>query len=108
MDLNIFEKLREIYNAARNIAWQVLGIAGLMLWAVWAAFTWLPARAVQLIDWVKTKLLTVNVDLNSVPIDWARINQFIPVNEIVVFGATYLALAGAVTLVKWVRKLLPF
>lgn len=104
MDLNIFEKLKEIYEGIRRKAWQLVAVAGTVWWAKWFLFTWLPARAKQFVEWVINLLPQINIDVRAVNIDWDRINQFTPLNESIAFASIYITLAAAVAFLKWIKK----
>jgi hypothetical protein len=104
MDLNIFEKLREIYEGIRKIAWKVVSIAGLVWWAKWFLFTWLPARAKQFVEWVISLLPELNIDVASVNLPWDRINQWVPVNETIGYASIYITLACSIAFLKWIKK----
>ena len=108
MDLNIFEKLKEIYNGIRKGIWWLVPISGFFFFVKWFWFTWLPARAKQLIAWVLNGIPAANIDTATVNIAWDRVNQWVPLNEALALGAIYLTLAGMLTLIKWTRKRLPF
>jgi len=108
MDLNIFQKLKEVYDAVRKAAWYLLPISGIIYFVKWVFFEWLPSRAKQMLQWVIGQIPQVDITPSSVGISWDRVNQWVPVNEALAYGAMFITLAGMITLVKWVKKLLPF
>ena len=108
MDLNIFEKLKEIYEGIRKAVWYLVPLGGLFVFLRWFFFEWIPARAKQFLGWLVDQLPVVEVDPSTVAIAWERVNQWVPLNEALSYGAIYIGLAGSLAIVKWVRKLLPF
>ncbi|RYD50365.1 MAG: hypothetical protein EOP83_24045 [Verrucomicrobiaceae bacterium] len=100
----LFKKSEEVYEAARKIAWKVVAIASYVWFAKWFLFTWLPERAKQFVAWVIGMLPNVGINLTGVSIPWDRINQWVPVNEIIGFLIVYVKLACAIAFLKWVKK----
>jgi hypothetical protein len=101
---DIFEKLKEVYEASRKIAWKVVALASAIWYFKWFLFTWLPARSKQFVEWVIQQLPNVGINLGSVGIPWDRVNQFLPVNETIGFIIIYVKLACAIAFLKWIKK----
>ena len=107
-DFGIFEKLKEIYNGIWNFCWKISPIAAFVMLAKWFWTTWLPAKAINSMEWIQGQMPSnLHVDLNTVNIAWSRINQFVPLDAIMIFGSAYMLLAGSLTVVKWVGKFIP-
>lgn len=104
---DIFKKLQEVFSGIRKIAWAFVPGAGLFLFIRWLLVEWLPARAKQWIAWLLEKIPAVDVDPATVNIAWDRVNQWVPLNEALFYGALYVSLAGMVAMMRFVRKLLP-
>ncbi len=107
MDLNIFRKLKEIYEGIRRVAWMLFPAIGLFFFLRWLFMTWLPARAKQWIAWLLEQIPETTVDPAAIGLGWDRVNQFVPLNETLALGAVYVGLAGMVVVMRFVRSLLP-
>ena len=105
---NIKEKLKEIYEALRKKAWWLMVIGGVYKFIIWLIEVWFPARANTTMDWLLQYIDTTTLDLASANVAWARINQWVPVSEMMTMFVSYCTLAGMVAFTKWVKKLLPF
>lgn len=106
MDLNIFEKLKEIYNGIRKAAWALVPVAGVFFFVKWLFLTWLPARLKQTMEWVQGFLPDTDIDAAAVGVAWDRINQWVPANEILQYGGMFIVLAGMITMLKWLKRLI--
>lgn len=103
----IKEKLVEVYEAVRKNAWYAIPGLGWIYSIHWVLVEWLPARALQVMDDVQAKLPALDVNLGGVNIAWERINQWVPLNEAMVWGGIYISLAMSLAALRWVRKFLP-
>jgi len=107
-DFSLFEKAKEIYNAVRKVAWFAVPVIGPFIFLVWWLMEYLPARALQVLDWLANQIPKTTLNLSSVGVDWSRINQWIPLNEALTMGTVYITVAGSLLILKLVKKLLPF
>lgn len=103
-----FEKCKEIFEAVRKLSWFAVPVLGPFIFVTWWLIEYLPARALQLLDWLARQIPSVNLNLASVGLDWSRVNQWVPLNEALTFGTIWVTLAGSLLLLKLVKKLLPF
>jgi hypothetical protein len=103
-----FEKLKEIFDAARKMSWWFIPIVGPFIFATWWLVDWLPARAVQTLSWLGEKIPQTHLTLSNVGVDWARINQWVPLNETLTFITIFLSVAGAMIFLRLLKKLIPF
>jgi hypothetical protein len=102
------EKLKEVFNALRQGVWYLVPILGFFHFVHWILTTWLPARALEVLDRVQALIPEYNVDFSAVGIAWERINQWFPLSEFVAFSTAYLGLAALLTFLRWMRLCLPF
>lgn len=107
-DFSLFEKCKEIYNGVRKMAWNAVALVGSVTFIVWSCVEWVAARAVSLINWLKSFVPNMDINpANVTGVDWARINQFVPINEGFMYLKLWLALAGALIFIRLFKKLLP-
>lgn len=108
-DFSIFEKLKEIFSAARKVVWWSVGGFGAVTFGAWALVDWAIARALQLIAWLKAQLPEIDVNPGNVTgLEWSRVEQFVPVSEAFRLGKLYFALLCAVILMRMIKKMIPF
>lgn len=107
-DFGIFEKLKEIFEGVRRNAWQLVPLAGAITFLHWLFTEWLPGRAVAVMDEIQGLIPEVNVDLSVVAIGWSRVNQWVPLNEAVLYSGIFLSIASAMIVLRWVKKFIPF
>lgn len=94
---------------SRNMWWAVPG------WGILTALDWflteyIPQRAQ---GWLESIAGSIGdgvgqLNLSVVGLDWARINQFIPLTETIAMAGQYLAFVGLMWVFKILKKLIPF
>jgi hypothetical protein len=104
----MYEKLKEIFAGIRKVALYGLPVAGVFELFKWFFNVYIPSRAQQVLDWLFGLIPQENLNISGVGLDWARINQWIPVTEAVQYGAKFLVVAGGIVFLKWLGKLAPW
>lgn len=103
-----FEKLREIFEGIRKGAWFLVPIVGFFVWLQWILLDWLPARAIAVMDDIQARLPEIEIDVSAVNIAWGRVNQWVPLNEAVLWGSMFLTLALLLVVARFVKKMIFF
>lgn len=104
----MYEKLKEIYAGIRKAALFLVPIAGVFELFKWFFNVYIPSRAKQVVDWVFAQIPAENLNISGIGLDWARINQWVPLTEAISYGAKFLVVAGTIVFVKWMGKMAPW
>jgi hypothetical protein len=98
---------KDLFRACRAAVWFLLPMSALMGLGKWLLQDYFPARAKDLLGWLIPQIPAVNISPSSVSIAWDRINQWVPMSEIVNYSVALITLAGSIAILKAVKKLLP-
>jgi len=98
--------LKTIASACAKTAWSVIPVTGLCLAVRWFIEDWLPARGQQVLGALSSKLGTEVIDLSSIPVDWARISQWVPISEALQYAVKFALVWAGVATLKWIKAVM--